>query len=295
AEQIVVAMRDRGLPVEYMLAPDEGHGYQRPVNNMAMFMAAEKFFAQQLDGRYQDGGTPEVVARLKDLMVDPKTVVISKPIEAAAGGAPKPGELHAGTWKYQMKILLGGQEIALTRSTTITATADGFTAVDSVDTPAGAVTDTATLDKATLALRHRAVQQGPANVTLDFSGDKATGTIDMGGKQTPISVDLGGALFADGPGAPQIIASLPLAEGYTTTFRNLDLQKQKSKLMQLKVVASESVTVPAGTFDTYKVEVSDENSGKMTLWIAKETRSAVKTSAALPELGGAQVTAELGQ
>ena len=55
AEQIVIALRDRGFPVEYMLAPDEGHGFQRPVNNMAMFMAAEKFLAKYLDGRYQAG------------------------------------------------------------------------------------------------------------------------------------------------------------------------------------------------------------------------------------------------
>ena len=52
AEQIVIALRDRGFKVEYILAPDEGHGFHRPVNNMAMFMAAEKFLAQQLDGRY---------------------------------------------------------------------------------------------------------------------------------------------------------------------------------------------------------------------------------------------------
>jgi dipeptidyl aminopeptidase/acylaminoacyl peptidase len=74
AEQIVVALRDRGFPVEYLLAPDEGHGFQRPVNNMAMFMAAEKFLATYLDGRYQDHGTPEVEARLKEITVDPKTV-----------------------------------------------------------------------------------------------------------------------------------------------------------------------------------------------------------------------------
>ena len=63
AEQIVVALRDRGFPVEYILAPDEGHGFQRPVNNMAMFMAAEKFLAKYLDGRYQEKGTPEVETR----------------------------------------------------------------------------------------------------------------------------------------------------------------------------------------------------------------------------------------
>jgi hypothetical protein len=49
----------------YILAPDGGHAHGRSVNNMAMFMAAEKFFAQQLDGRYQNGGTPEVVSRFE--------------------------------------------------------------------------------------------------------------------------------------------------------------------------------------------------------------------------------------
>ena len=78
AEQIVIALRDRGFPVEYLLAPDEGHGFARPVNNMAMFMATEEFFAQYLGGRYQADGTPEVVERLKEITVDPKTVTVSK-------------------------------------------------------------------------------------------------------------------------------------------------------------------------------------------------------------------------
>jgi dipeptidyl aminopeptidase/acylaminoacyl peptidase len=78
AEQIVAALRDRGFPVEYLLAPDEGHGYARPVNNMAMIMASEKFLAGRLGGRYQEGGTPEVTARLKEITVDPKTVVLQQ-------------------------------------------------------------------------------------------------------------------------------------------------------------------------------------------------------------------------
>ena len=50
-----------------------------------------------------------------------------------------------------------------------------------------------------------------------------------------------------------VIATLPLAEGYTTTFRNFDVQKQKPTLKQLKVVGTEEVTVPAGTFKAFKV------------------------------------------
>lgn len=76
SDQIVIALRDRGFPVEYMVAPDEGHGFQRPVNNMAMFAASEKFLAKYLNGRAQEGATPEVATRLKEIMVDPKTVVL---------------------------------------------------------------------------------------------------------------------------------------------------------------------------------------------------------------------------
>ena len=78
SEQILVALRDRGFPVEYLLIPDEGHGFARPVNNMAALMATETFFAKYLGGRYQEGGTPEVVARLKEVTVDPKSVVLAK-------------------------------------------------------------------------------------------------------------------------------------------------------------------------------------------------------------------------
>jgi dipeptidyl aminopeptidase/acylaminoacyl peptidase/tetratricopeptide (TPR) repeat protein len=74
SEQIVIALRDRGFPVEYLLIPDEGHGFTRPVNNMASVMATERFFAKYLGGRYQEGGTPEVTARLKEITVDPTTV-----------------------------------------------------------------------------------------------------------------------------------------------------------------------------------------------------------------------------
>src|SRR5258708_2803271 len=75
AEQIVIALRDRGFPVEYMLAPDEGHGFQRPVNNMAMFMAAEKFLAKYLHGRYQQTPTPEVTPRPRQTPLHPNPVV----------------------------------------------------------------------------------------------------------------------------------------------------------------------------------------------------------------------------
>ncbi len=101
AEQIVIALRDRGFPVEYLLAPDEGHGFARPVNNLAMFMAVEKFLAEHLKGRYQEGGSPEVEARLKEITVDPKTVVISKTRGPIGGGSSRS---HGGSEARHLPI-----------------------------------------------------------------------------------------------------------------------------------------------------------------------------------------------
>ena len=47
-------------------------------------------------------------------------------------------------------------------------------------------------------------------------------------------------LFADGAGAYDVIAALPLAEGYSVGFRNFDVMKQKPRLKQLKVVGSKA-------------------------------------------------------
>ncbi len=112
------------------------------------------------------------------------------------------------------------------------------------------------LDKDSLVVRKRTIQQGPVTIKLDFKDNKATGTMSANGQDRPISADMGGPVFGDGAGGIQAIADLPLADGYTTVIRSFDATKQQSKLMQLKVAGTEKVTVPAGTFDAYKVDMT---------------------------------------
>ena len=90
--------------------------------------------------------------------------------------------------------------------------------------------------------------------------------------------------------------SLPLADGYATTYRNFDLMGQKVKPRQLKVTGSEKVTVPAGSFDAWKVEISPADGGSgetTTLWVDKASRQVVKASSVIPEMNGAVATTEL--
>jgi dipeptidyl aminopeptidase/acylaminoacyl peptidase len=54
SEQIVEAMKSKGIEYEYMLFPDEGHGFARPENRLKFYAAAEKFLAKHLGGRYEE-------------------------------------------------------------------------------------------------------------------------------------------------------------------------------------------------------------------------------------------------
>ncbi len=54
SEQIVEAMKSKGISYEYMLFPDEGHGFAKPENRLKFYAAAEKFLARYLGGRYEE-------------------------------------------------------------------------------------------------------------------------------------------------------------------------------------------------------------------------------------------------
>jgi hypothetical protein len=155
--------------------------------------------------------------------------------------------------------------------------------------------DTAVLEKGSLILTRRTIKQGPIVVELEFKDGKATGTLSLAGQTKPVQADVGGAVFADGPGAYDALARLPLADGYSTTFRNFDVQQTKVALKQIKVVGTEDVAVAAGSFKAWKAEISsaEGDPGSVTLWIATDSRKVVKTAATLPQMGGATVTAEL--
>jgi dipeptidyl aminopeptidase/acylaminoacyl peptidase len=54
SEQIVAALTEAGIDHEYMLFPDEGHGFAKPENRIKFYTAAERFLAKYLGGRYED-------------------------------------------------------------------------------------------------------------------------------------------------------------------------------------------------------------------------------------------------
>ncbi|TRD10721.1 S9 family peptidase [Erythrobacter insulae] len=56
SDQIVGAMKQAGIPVTYVLYPDEGHGFAKPANSIAFFGVAENFLAECIGGRAEPLG-----------------------------------------------------------------------------------------------------------------------------------------------------------------------------------------------------------------------------------------------
>jgi dipeptidyl aminopeptidase/acylaminoacyl peptidase len=172
ADQIVVALRERKYPVEYLLAPDEGHGFQRPVNNMAMIMSVEKFLAKHLGGRFQDGGTAETVQRLKEITVDVTTVTMPKKVDMNA----KAGVDVSGSWTMYAEA--PGQTVELAME--LTQAGSEFSGTLSSILGGGTVENGKVSGTSFEGIAKVTVQGQPVDLTMTgtVEGDSMKGTLD---------------------------------------------------------------------------------------------------------------------
>ncbi|MCS6808660.1 MAG: prolyl oligopeptidase family serine peptidase [Bacteroidota bacterium] len=299
ADQIVVALRDRQYPVEYLLAPDEGHGFARPVNSMAFLAAAEKFLARYLGGRYQESMPDDVAQRLKEIIVDVATVsYMPKKIQPSSGEATllKPiRDLRPMKAVYKVSVEVGSRKFETTKTVEIRDAGKHWNIVELSQSPMGTATDEGEVMKGTLLPVRRSVNQGPVKIKLDYTATAIKGTMESPMGTMNIDKTINASLFADGTGTSAVLATLPLAEGYTTMLQNFDIMSQSLKQFELKVAGVENVSVPAGTFDAYRLEIVPANgeAGSSTIWIANEGYKVVKERQVLPQMNGAIVVAEL--
>ncbi len=296
SDQIVVALRDLGRPVEYLVAPDEGHGYAREENRLAMIVAIERFLAKHLHGRVQEDVRPEIAQRLEEITVDVSKVTLpEKPSGAdaamkAAPPSPRKDVLVPMNLAYTTTVRVpGGQsmEVEATRRVAQAKGPDGKPAwrVDtSARTPMGEAEDTWLLDGETLLPIHRALKQGPVTIELDFTAEKVTGKISTPQGEVPVDVALPAPVVGDEAALGALLAALPWKAGYETTVRTFDVQRQKVRPWKLEAVGEETVTVPAGEFACWKVSLSplDDDGGGGFLWIAKEKPLVVLTGIRVP-------------
>lgn len=88
SDQIVAAMKEREIPVTYVLFPDEGHGFARPENRLAFYGVAEVFLAQHLGGRAEPLSAADFAGSSATV---PAGAGLVPGLEAALGAGSAPG------------------------------------------------------------------------------------------------------------------------------------------------------------------------------------------------------------
>ncbi len=307
SDQIVIALRERGLPAEYIVAPDEGHGFRAPENRLALAAAMEKFLAKHLRGRFQEEMSSELTAKLAKLTVDVSTVTLPDTTLAAyalTAPLPKrsPETLRASELQYASTIEARGQKFQMEVARKVDeAQLDGaqvWRIISASQSPMGAAADTFYLDKQTLWPVRRSATQGPAVIKVQYLPDAIKGSMKMGAQDMPIEVKLTAPILGDGAALEVTLAALPLAPNYEATVRVFDLLTRKVRPMSLKVVGKETIAVPAGSFETYKIEMKpldgEAGGGGIVNFAMDKNRCVIRSQATLPAMmGGGTVMTEL--
>ncbi len=175
---------------------------------------------------------------------------------------------------------------------------NGMDVIRSVDITSGMMggNDTLLVDAKTLLPVARNIKQGMGTVHLKFENGKVEGMLEAGPQKLPINVNVDVPIVSDGVGIDMMIESLAFSENSTVKFYQLDLMSAKTKVYILKVVGSEKISVPAGEFETYKVDIKElSGEGEPThKWVNKSNGKTVKTITKLgAQMGGGTVTIEL--
>lgn len=287
ADQIVIALRDKGKKVDYLLAPDEGHGFAKPLNRKAMYAEVEKFLSEVIGGRYQTDMEDAVRKTLESLRVDVNTVKYEpkKEISSATSLPAVKDPFKAGTMEYDVMFEVQGQKIPMQMKRTIEQR-DGKWVVNDESTGAMGQSKDEMVYTADAMPVNRMMEQMGQKIEMSYGEDKAG--IAMAGMN--MEIPFTAAYLSDGPGLDHIIARWPLKEGYSLVTEVPDLSTIKAKQVQFSVTGQEKVQEK----NCWKVEMTSTDNPKdiTTFWIDPLSASALRMVSVMPAMGNAVMTIE---
>lgn len=285
ADQIAIALRDRGHEVSYLLAEDEGHGFAKPVNRMAMFAEIERFLAEHIGGRYQEDMPDDVAERLGTLKVDIATVEYS-PAEETVLAEELPDIVPTfaeGKTEYNVTIAVQGQNIPMKTTRTVTMEGDRITVKDESESPQGKASEVMTYGT-DLRPVSRSLTQAGQQIDMEYRDEK----IAVSAMGNNIEIPFEGALLPSGSGYEYLVAGMPLSEGYSISVLMPDISTMKAKQVVLSAVGTES----AEGKECLRVEITavENDADRTVIWIDQNTREVVKTEQTVPAMQNAVLT-----
>jgi dipeptidyl aminopeptidase/acylaminoacyl peptidase len=288
ADQIVVAMRDKGQQVSYILADDEGHGFAKPVNKMAMFAEIERFLAPILGGRFQEDMPDDVAKRLKEITVDITTVVYDPSGVKNADELPqiKSDALKVGVYKYEMNIAIQDQNIKMSMTRTITQDGDNWKITDVQKSQMGDAEDQVILS-ASFNPISRIMNQMGTEILAKYGANEVT--VDMAGNEQ--SIKYKGAFLSSAPGFELLAANLGLAKGESIIVATEDMQIFKIKFVSIENKGDENKDGVACA--VYEITDATNKNEKSTYYFNKATGVLIFAESVIPAMNNAVVTMKL--
>lgn len=203
----------------------------------------------------------------------------------AGGLAWEQGRLTAGTSTYRV-VVQGNPFGEVTRG--LERTSEGSRAVlrvvgTTVLGPIVRQSDTLTMDAATFRpIRFRqggTVQGQPTFVNLDYEGTRVRGQARVpqppagGLRELNLDTALAEGTY-DSHQLPALLLALPLAGGARWTIPVFSGEEGSARMFAVSVAGEDSVTVPAGSFATWRVEVTG-GPVPITFYLTKEAPYAI--------------------
>jgi hypothetical protein len=178
--------------------------------------------------------------------------------------------LEPATLSYDATVKTGGRSLDLASTQTIAETSTGgtdtWTLVNTIETPRGPSTDSLVVERLSLLPVSR-YRSGGLMVDLTYTAASGTtdvsGTVKTGGQAVSVSTRLEGPTLAGGVHDVIALGAMPLEPGFSTTLRVFFPQDRTTKRAEFEVTGTETVDTPAGSFDTYAVDL-DVGDGYVT-------------------------------
>lgn len=255
ADQIVIALRDRGHDVAYLLAEDEGHGFRKPINNMAMYAETEQFLSKHLGGRFQEDMPEDVAKRLEELRVDIETVTYAEKGEAniAAELPLIVSPFQEGEEVYTVNIAVGEQNMPMKVSRSFSKKDEEWIVKDYSTGPSGDMVDEIHYNRDFLPIV-RNIEQAGQTIMIEYGSEDIRMTIDNQGEEPTLkTLPVEGAYITGGPGFEQILGAMQINS--SIVVQSPDIQSMKFKVLEINF----NTNLKASTKDDLERAVSVVN------------------------------------
>jgi len=243
SDQIVIAMRNHGLPVEYINFPDEGHGFAHPDNNMAFVAVMERFLALHLGGRYQKEVSETLGNIIENARVDISQLRMPEPLTDEILKAPMPEverELSPGTFDYGITLELQGQHMAFDLTRKIEQSGNLVEIEDIAAAAMGTMTEKVNFEVQDFKPVSRFISQGPLEINIRNENNGIRGYISMDENARDVSQDFDAAFLFDGTMLDSYMSALMPTNSDKKMIRVFDTQQQRLEFFRIEHVKASS-------------------------------------------------------